>query len=533
MNKFYWIATLFILIAAFGLRVYKISTIPGGLTWDEAAIGYNAFSISKTLRGEHGMFMPMTFKSFGDYKPPIYIYLTAPFVYLFDLNEFSTRILSVLAGTLSVLVLMLFVRETTKNISWSIFAGIFLAFSPWHIFYSRGAWETNLMVMFLLIGLLGIIRSSKLKGGLWWGLLALFLAMMTYQAGKLYVPLLLVVLYISGYIDIKNTLKNAKSTVAWSVFAGACLLLLGMNLFTDAGNRLNRLSIFNYKPDLTTENQKYDNSSNIFHILPDFRIRLIASRYLTHYSTDFLFLDNKPTDRGHLPKIGVMYWIDALLLLLGLVYLSSLNDGQTKRLITAMLLIAAIPGSLTLAEFSSTRNLFMVVPLIILSSAGASWLMNRKMFFLLVTPIWLFCFVYFWDILMFHSSAVLGKEFNIAYKKVFQSLDATKPERAVISDVYGQPYIYYLFYGKIDPAWYQKQGEFRDGGIDVGRVGRVGTVEFRQFDMSEIRRSPNAFFAGGVGNYIGEKAEDLENIDYSDEVKVDGQEVMFKIVKTK
>jgi uncharacterized membrane protein len=535
MNK--KILLVLVLISCIGLflRFYKVESIPNGLTWDEAALGYNAFSISKTLRDEHGKFLPLAFTSFGDFKPPIYIYLTAPIVSLLGLSEVSTRLLSVLSGTLAIFLLYLLVKEATNNTKWALLCSLLLAVSPWHIFYSRGAWETNLMTTFLILGLFGIIRSTKNKSGLLWGLAALFLSMMTYQAGKLYVPLILIVLFWTGYLPFNTLiLKNRSKALIWLVFGMACAGLLSLNLFTSDGNRLNRLSILNYKPDLNQENKKYGDENSIFHSLFDLRVRLIASRYLTHYSTDFLFVDNKPTDRGHLPKIGMMYWVDALFVVIGLFALVGLKDKKFRNLVLGLVIIGAIPGALTLADYSSTRNLFLVIPLTVVSGLGVLRIIEKnKIWPILIAPFWLFGIVYFWDIFMVHSNIVLGKEYNIGYKKVYQALSETKPSRAVITDVYGQPYIYYLFYGKIDPAWYQKQNEYRENGIDVGYVGRVGDIEFRQFDVDEIKRSPNAFFAGAIGNYSGGNVNDLDNIIYSDEVKVDGQEIMFKIVKTK
>ena len=68
-----FLITILIVIAGF-LRIYKIATVPPGLNQDETAIGYNAYSILVTGRDEWGEKYPLYFKSFGDYKLPIYIY---------------------------------------------------------------------------------------------------------------------------------------------------------------------------------------------------------------------------------------------------------------------------------------------------------------------------------------------------------------------------------------------------------------------------------------------------------------------------
>ena len=68
------------------------------LLWDEAALGYNAYSILETGRDEYGQILPIIFKSFGDYKPGFYVYLTLPFIKVFGLNELSVRLPSIILG---------------------------------------------------------------------------------------------------------------------------------------------------------------------------------------------------------------------------------------------------------------------------------------------------------------------------------------------------------------------------------------------------------------------------------------------------
>ena len=65
-----------LLIAAF-LRFYKLDSYPVSISWDEAAIGYNAYSIAQTGKDEYGQKFPVLFRSFNDYKLPGYIYLDA------------------------------------------------------------------------------------------------------------------------------------------------------------------------------------------------------------------------------------------------------------------------------------------------------------------------------------------------------------------------------------------------------------------------------------------------------------------------
>ena len=118
MHKFKLKNYLLILIIflAFFLRFYKIDEIPPALYWDEASLGYNAYSILKTARDEHGQFLPITnFAAFGDYKPPGYIYFTVPSIAVFGLNEFAIRFPSAFFGILTVLLAYFLTKRLFEN----------------------------------------------------------------------------------------------------------------------------------------------------------------------------------------------------------------------------------------------------------------------------------------------------------------------------------------------------------------------------------------------------------------------------------
>ena len=110
--KNHYLLILILCLAAFW-RFFQIGIIPPSTQWDETAIGYNAYSVLKTGRDEYGRFLPLVFKSFGDYKPGLYIYLTVPFIAIFGLSELAVRFPSALAGIASVWLIY--------QVSWLLF----------------------------------------------------------------------------------------------------------------------------------------------------------------------------------------------------------------------------------------------------------------------------------------------------------------------------------------------------------------------------------------------------------------------------
>src|SRR3989344_8752448 len=150
MNRLLLVLIIFF---AFLLRIFAIDVIPVGFTPDEASFGYDAYSILHTGKDQWGHTFPLVLESFGDFKPPLYAYLAIPFVGIFGLNNYATRLPNALIGTAAIYVTYLLVKELGKSLdkksevgSWKleILAAMLLAISPWHIMMSRGAFEANL-----------------------------------------------------------------------------------------------------------------------------------------------------------------------------------------------------------------------------------------------------------------------------------------------------------------------------------------------------------------------------------------------------
>jgi len=543
--KKYTILIIALLVGTF-LRLYQLSDVPNGLTWDEAGIGYNAFSILKTGRDEHGAFLPIIFKSFGDYKPGAYIYLTVPSVAIFGLNEFAVRFPSALAGILAIFGVYLLTKELLKKTEsgfgpWDLAAAA-LAISPWHVHFSHGAWEVNVFSTLTVFGLYFFLRFIKGKSSLYPSLLFACLSLAMYQAAKLLTPLvflLFIIIYwhdfwknIAGYL----TLKKIIFVLPFVIF-GAWILLGSM--LGEAGNRLNTLSIFNYKPGVSNEIIKIDGKGSIqtplFHNQAELTVRLVISRYLYHFSPEVLFYEGTLfSERGHIPSLGVLHPLEIIWLTLGIILL--IKNGLDKKTLTilGLLLLAPVPASLTLAEFSTYRALFMTIPLSIISGLGIFYcIKNFRYLSLPLIVIYAVIGVYVFDVYFLHSQTVFSKEFNYGYKQAVQIIKDNPAQKVVFTDVLGQPYIYYVFYTAYDPATYQKNIDFIDGGLDVGRVGKVANVEFHQFGADEMMTKKDTLFVGSEGNINNKFDITGPNINLFDQIETPDHKIIFRIIKTK
>lgn len=136
----YRIVLILIFLLGSVLRFYMGSSIPPGLYIDEASIGYNADEILKHGVDQYGYKYPLFFKSYGDYKLPVYVYGVSLSIAAFGRNDFAVRFPSELFGSLTIILFFYFIRKLLKigkmkfenfsNDSISLLSTLFLAISP-------------------------------------------------------------------------------------------------------------------------------------------------------------------------------------------------------------------------------------------------------------------------------------------------------------------------------------------------------------------------------------------------------------------
>ncbi len=568
--KKYLILIIALILGTF-LRLWQLSAVPNGLTWDEAAIGYNAYSILKTGRDEHGAFLPIVFKSFGDYKPGAYIYLTVPSVAIFGLNEFAVRFPSALAGILGILGIYLLVRELgissqfsdlSKNKQKNKFSNLIsdisdlpslcaiaFAISPWSVHFSHGAWEVNVFSTLTIFALYYFLRFIKDKSSLYPSLFFACMSLAMYQAAKLLTPLVFLLFVLVFWKDFWTQLSkylNPRKLLLTAPFVLFGLWIFFGSIFGSAGNRLSTLSIFNYKPDLVKQALPIDGPGSlatpVFHNQSQLSTSLVLSRYMWHFSPEVLLYEGPIiSERGHIPGLGVLNPLEFIWFLFGFIWLArqifpGSHDAPSKPtvLILGLLLIAPIPASLTLAEFSTVRALFMSVPLAIISGIGIFYSLKLlKLFFIPIIVLYSLLTVYTFDTYFNHSQTAFATEFNFGYKPVVQIIKDNPTKRVIFTDVFGQPYIYYLFYTAYDPKAYQSNDGFVDGGLDVGKVTHVANVEFHQFGSDDMMTGKDTMFIGSEGNINNKFDIAGPVVDLFRQIETPDRHIIFRVIKTK
>jgi len=507
------ILLILIFFLALVLRFYKLEIYPA-LNADEAALGYNAYSLIETGLDEHRHPWPIHFQSFNDWKPGLTVYLIMPFIKLFGLQIMSVRFLPALLGALSVVLIYFLSNQLVKNntdkmfVNWlPLSASLMLAISPWHIHFSRGAWEVNIATFFILLGLYILFLSLRKPAIILLGVVIFVASLYTYHSARLVTPLVVFGFFVLNW---KHYCKYWKLTVV-SVIFGILLVVplvadlmqpeslsraAGVGLFADPGPRSRIEEQRGEHPDYKTLPPKVLHNKATNYGLA------FLDNWITHYQGEFLFLSGDEIQRNRVPETGQLYTIEILYFFFALLYLvkTSRENRASFKVIIWWLLIAPVASALTFQSPHALRSQNMIIPLTIFSALGMAYIFgmisNIKKRYITYALSSVFCLFILTGsaryLLMYYLHMAKEYPFSSQYG-VSELVDYIQTKQSdyksvIITDRYDQPYILFLFYLKYPPHQFQSEGELTDrDGFGFSTVRKFGKYEFRSIKFDEDR----------------------------------------------
>lgn len=520
---------LVVICSAFFLRFFKLNFYPPGLYSDETALGYNAYSILETGRDEFGKFLPLTLRSFGDYKPPLSSYLMIPSIFIFGLNEFSVRFPFALSGTLSVLVIYLITKEIFQKEKEgkliALLSASILAISPWHLGQTRSAMLVGLEIFFNALGVYLFLQGLKKSFWLFFSSLSFSLAVYAYYGSRITAPLIILGLLII----FRKEFLRAKKNLLIFLFGFLALLPLFLAIYKDPQTLLGRaryMSIFYDKnvfgqlwqaSTIDGQNNVPVLASRFFHNKPFYYFKDILRRWLQHFEWSFLFIQGDLVAPFYIPRMGLLYLIEWPFLLLGLFYLFK-EQGKTYKFVLFWLLVAPFTAALTFMTPAANRSFNMIFPIYIIIAYGLiKFLMNqkqRKYWVSLITTIYFLSLIYY----LYHYYHLIPWEipdkWHYGCRELVKEITKVqdKYQKVILSDQGGPPYIFLLFYQKYDPRKYWQTMK-----IDPF-INNLGWGHIDGFDKYEIPR--DALWRQR------EKNKGILYITYQEEVADDWQELV-------
>ncbi len=570
-NKHLFIVLAIIILAGV-LRFHKLGSTPPSLYWDETSLGYNAYSILKTAKDEHGEFLPLArFIAFGDYKPPGYIYAIVPSIAIFGLNEFAIRFPSALAGTLTVLVTYflvaeLFSHENSKfeirnsKLLPAIAAGL-LAVSPWHLHFSRGAFEANLATFFSVSGIYLFLKGMKEGKYLVISITFFVLSMYTFNTHRVFVPLLLfglVIIYHStrkprhlmagmngsllgafgtwfqshywekprplrpGRLHWKEWLKQKK----WAITA----LILGLVLISpqmpfllsrEGRLRFDEVTFFKNLDPIIIANERIAREGNAWwaRLIHNRRVQFaleFAKHYSDHFRADFLFFSGDINPRLGTRDQGLLYPIELTLILAGTYFLIK-KKHPAALILFFWWLVGIVPAATARETPHALRTLnILPVPQIIAAIGIISLyqiIKKKRLFiFLLLTSYSLLLFSYLHTYFV-HYPRQWAFSWQYGYKQMTSVVSDIQDryDRIFITNKYGRPYIYLLFYQKYPPQQFWQTRDAERDWYGFWTVKGYDKFRFGPFPGSATRKNEK-WLVVAASNELPKEASTITNI---------------------
>ncbi len=471
---------IIILFIAFAVRFYHLSDVPPGIWLDESSIGYNAFSLSQTGQDEHGFFRPLFFKAFGEYKNPIYIYLTSFLIRLFGLSILTTRFMAVIFGVATVLLTYfvgkLFIKQNTYWIP-----ALLLACSQYHIIFSRIAYELISLPVLICLGLIFVYKEDKPYQNAIYAGIAFGLTIYSYAIAKLLTPIL-----VSAVIIFKRNGRGQRE-IRRHLLTIVCAVLIAapgivFSLRGPGMARYQQISIFNHR------HQAYQVSLS----KPDSFIRknadkplivvpvLFAKNVMAHASFKYLFLEGGHCIRHNISGYGIESRFHIPAFLIGLIWLFR----RREYVLLVWFFAAFIPPSLALVDIpSETKSIGLVPVLQIIIAVGYATLfegiktifksrkfvdlIHHEFMILLVLEmliLWPFMTAYFTS-----NTRTSAVAFDAQWREIVEDTEKilASGDEVTISETFSVYYIQILFHAQRKPAVYLRDGL---GGYHFSRV---------------------------------------------------------------
>lgn len=471
MNRKISVLIFLIVITILGgfLRFYKNTENPTSLNGDEVSFGYSAYSVLLTGRDEFGKFMPLTFKSVGDYKNPLPAYLMSISIKLFGFNDFSIRFPNALFGTLMIPLFFFFLIKIVKETKVALLASFFLSVSSWQIFYSRYAYEGLIASFFVLLGIWFFIKM--LEGKWIWGMLSgffLILTMYTAFAPRLFIPIFVLTAILANIKKFKKEKGKAVIFILTCILVGAPLLYI--SIFQSATTRLSMVFIAN-----DVDFIRY----GIFHYLQSISdIPLLfffwLKRYLNYLQPDFIFLNGLNMTLPGTFGLGMLYPFELPFLILGIAEFIK-RKIPYKAIFVIWLFTGIVPDSITNNQQHPGRLLQIAPVVILITTLGAiqffKWIFNLSNKYLRVFILGGFSLfvilvlIHAYLVFAVHFPRAKGESFDEGLKQAALYIRDNQdkyseiifdPRRGIDGPyLVSNPYLYVLFYTKYDPHTYQ------------------------------------------------------------------------------
>ncbi len=468
-KKTYLVLLFLILFLASFLRFYNLPLL--SLFGDEVDVGYHAYSLLKTGRDYMGQLLPSYIHSLAEWRAPLLMYASIPSILIFGLTEWGVRITPAFFGILNVFLVFLLIRIIFKDNRWALLSALLLAVNPWHLHYSRAAFEVTLLLSLFLAGVYFFIKGIKNNWYFLPSAIVFALTLYTYSTANVFLILLGIALIIIYRKELFSIIKRKQIWISLVVFVLILIPIFNQLLSGKAGERFGLISVFSDQKTIEEihllrlggtfhGDAEVGLLEKVFINRPVYWSLNITKNYFSSFSPDFLFSSGDSYFRHSINRVGQFYIIEFLFMLLGLFALFKIK-GKGKWLIISWLLLAPIPSALTKDGGNHATRLFLMIPpLVTLSALGLSKIIDwtkkvktTKLVLFLVSALLAFNFSFY----LFNYFKYYPKEswlyWHYGYKEAIGAVVKYQDDYdlILINNSYEPALLRYLFWSKYPP----------------------------------------------------------------------------------
>jgi hypothetical protein len=447
------------------LRGYHFWDQPHDLYVDEVAIGFNAHAVLTTGRDEYNVLLPLFFRSYGDYKLPVYVYLAVLTEALFGKTAFALRLPAVILGTATIPVFMLLLNELAVHRKQVLLAGLFLAISPWHLQFSRAGFEVTVALFLIVIGSWLVVRGLMTGRFLIWGLFCLLLSLYTYHTSRIFVPVMMVgILYLS-----KKPIR-ATFIAYWKKLLFLTVFLVPFILYSVSSSGLARLQTESLFRDLPQTEKNSVIKTSLW------GAETYIINYLSYASINFHFFTGDTIGRHSVRELGEEYWWQLPLLIFGF-WTFKKKPSRAGKLMLIWLLAAPIAAAFTTPNPHALRALYMVIPISYFSLLGSQIVFNvsgfkRNLLVIGIAVVVSYSVLGYLHIYYVHYAKRTDPDWQGGDKEMVEYIkSASGYQQIAITNNFPLRYMYLWYYGDIDPRLVQGSHETKS----VGKFIFVGS----------------------------------------------------------
>ena len=382
-----------------------------------------------------------------------------------------------------------------------------LAISPWHIQFSRGAFEANLGLFFSTLGIYLFLKFATEKPiYILPSALSFLAAIYTFTGQRLFVPFILLILVLQFR---KQIITNLKTVAVTAVLAAILFwpLFVFVTRTIEGQLRFNEVTIFkDLEPiNQSTRFRERDNFSWWANIIHNRRL-FYTYQYLTHYfdafNPSFLFTRGDVNPRLSIQEVGELYFFDLPLILAGIYFLFD-RKQKYRFLILGWLLVSPL-GPATARETPHALRMIHILPTFQLIAAYGLYHLYqifkfKKLFIVFSSLIFIFSLFYYLHMYYLHWPINYSDHWQYGYKQAAEVVKSRYQDvdQVVVTKALSRPYIYFLLYMQFDPRKYWQSAQIvkdRFFFIDV-----TGFDKFIFTDPSEVAVRGRVLYVVGPG----------------------------------